>query len=212
MDRFIINDLRDWKNSKRRKPLILRGARQVGKTWILTEFGKEFNDGYVIINFDKHPEYHQFFETTKDVERIIKNLSFACGQKITRDTLLIFDEIQSCPSALNSLKYFCEDATDVLRQLAKDGNKYDFIFMDAAKGQYINFYEDVMRLLPENGVLVSDNVLQDGDIIQSRYAVTRRNRTIHSRMRDYLYTLTHDERLVTSVIPIGDGVTISVRK
>lgn len=110
MDRFIINDLRDWKNSKRRKPLILRGARQVGKTWILTEFGKEFNDGYVIINFDKHPEYHQFFETTKDVERIIKNLSFACGQKITRDTLLIFDEIQSCPSALNSLKYFCEDA------------------------------------------------------------------------------------------------------
>ena len=89
---------------------------------------------------------------------------------------------------------------------------YDFIFMDAAKGQYINFLPEVMRLLKTGGVLVSDNVLQDGDIIESRFAVTRRDRTIHKRMRDYLYEITHMEELMTSVLPVGDGVTISVKK
>lgn len=112
MKRFIIENLRAWKESKRRKPLIIRGARQVGKTWILEEFGKEFTDGFVRINFDKEPEYKQFFETTKDVERIISNLALATGKKITTETLLIFDEIQACPNALNSLKYFCEDAPE----------------------------------------------------------------------------------------------------
>lgn len=112
MKRLIIEKLRNWKESKRRKPLILRGARQVGKTWILKEFGKEFQDGFVFINFDKEPEYSQFFEKTKDVERIIQNLAFASGKKITKNTLIIFDEIQACPNALNSLKYFYEDAPD----------------------------------------------------------------------------------------------------
>ncbi len=102
MKRFIIDDLRKWKDSKRRKPLILRGARQVGKTWILEEFGKEFSDSFVRINFDKEPEYNQFFEKSKDVKRIIQNLSFASGKKITTNTLIIFDEIQACPEALNS--------------------------------------------------------------------------------------------------------------
>ncbi len=112
MERFIIEDLRKWKDSKRRKPLILRGARQVGKTWILEKFGEEFNDGFVVINFEKEPEYAQFFEKSKDVKRIIENLSFATNKKITTNTLIIFDEIQSCPNALNSLKYFCEDAPE----------------------------------------------------------------------------------------------------
>ena len=89
---------------------------------------------------------------------------------------------------------------------------YDFIFMDAAKGQYIHFFDDVLRLLAEGGILVSDNVLQDGDIIESHYAVTRRNRTIHKRMREYLYELTHNEQLTTAVLPVGDGVTVSVKK
>lgn len=88
---------------------------------------------------------------------------------------------------------------------------FDFIFMDAAKGQYIHFLPEVMRLLSPGGVLVSDNVLQDGDIIESRFAVTRRNRTIHKRMREYLYELTHMESLTTSILPIGDGVTVSVK-
>ena len=100
------------------------------------------------------------------------------------------------------------DAAQVLKELE---GPYDFIFMDAAKGQYIHFLDDVLRLLPVGGVLVSDNVLQDGDILESRFAVERRNRTIHSRMREYLYVLKHHEQLTTSIIPIGDGVTLSVR-
>lgn len=101
------------------------------------------------------------------------------------------------------------DAAEILKELK---GSYDFIFMDAAKGQYIHFLPDVLRLLEPGGFLVSDNVLQDGDIMESRFAVERRNRTIHSRMREYLYTLTHHPELVTSVIPLGDGVTLSVKK
>ena len=100
------------------------------------------------------------------------------------------------------------DATEILAKLE---DTYDFIFMDAAKGQYIHFLPDVMRLLKVGGILVSDNVLQDGDIIESHYAVERRNRTIYKRMREYLYELKHDDRLMTSIIPIGDGATLSVR-
>ena len=86
------------------------------------------------------------------------------------------------------------------------------IFMDAAKGQYINFLPDILRLLSPGGLLISDNVLQDGDIIESRFAVTRRNRTIHTRMREYLYELKNNEALVTSIIPLGDGIALSVKK
>lgn len=91
------------------------------------------------------------------------------------------------------------------------GQLFDFIFMDAAKGQYLNWLPGLMELLPVGGILVSDNVLQDGDIVESRFAVERRNRTIHSRMREYLYELKHMEELETAIIPIGDGVTISTR-
>ena len=101
------------------------------------------------------------------------------------------------------------DAAEVLKTLEEP---FDFIFMDAAKGQYVHFMPEVLRLLKKDGILVSDNVLQDGDIIESRYVVTRRNRTIHKRMRDYLYQLTHHEDLVTSILPIGDGITVSVKK
>ena len=101
------------------------------------------------------------------------------------------------------------DATDILKELT---GTYDLIFMDAAKGQYIHFLPDILRLMPEGGLLVSDNVLQDGDIIESRFAVTRRNRTIHSRMRDYLYELKHHPQLETVILPVGDGVTLSVKK
>lgn len=100
---------------------------------------------------------------------------------------------------------------DAAVQLKELTEPYDMIFMDAAKGQYIHFMDDVLRLLKTGGILVSDNVLQDGDIIESRFAVTRRNRTIHKRMRDYLYQLTHHEELRTSVLPFGDGVTVSVK-
>ena len=101
------------------------------------------------------------------------------------------------------------DATEILRE---HSGPYDLILMDAAKGQYINFLPDIMKLLPKGGILISDNVLQDGDVLESRYAVTRRNRTIHTRMRDYLYELKHNENLQTDILPVGDGVTISVRR
>lgn len=101
------------------------------------------------------------------------------------------------------------DALPVMQQLC---GAYDFIFMDAAKGQYIHFLPEVMRLLKPGGVLVSDNVLQDGDVVESRYAVTRRNRTIHSRMRDYLYELKHHPQLQTAVLSVGDGVAVSIKK
>ena len=101
------------------------------------------------------------------------------------------------------------DAMDILKEL--DGT-YDFIFMDAAKGQYINFLPELLRLMPAGGLLISDNGLQEGDIVESRYGVTRRNRTIHTRMREYIYTLTHAEQLETSIVPIGDGITLSVKK
>ena len=83
--------------------------------------------------------------------------------------------------------------------------------MDAAKGQYIHFLPDVIRLLKTDGILISDNVLQDGEILDSRYVVTRRNRTIHARMREYLYVLKHHEQLETSILPLGDGVALSVK-
>lgn len=101
------------------------------------------------------------------------------------------------------------DAGEVLKTLT---GPYDFIFMDAAKAQYIVILPDIIRLLAPGGVLVTDNVLQEGDIIESRYGVTRRNRTIYDRMREYLYAVTHSDELQTSIVPIGDGITISVKK
>lgn len=100
------------------------------------------------------------------------------------------------------------EAAELLKELS---GEYDFIFMDAAKGQYIHFLPDVLKLMPLGGLLISDNVLQDGEILESRYAVTRRDRTIHGRMREYLYELKHNEQLQTDILPLGDGVTVSVR-
>ena len=101
------------------------------------------------------------------------------------------------------------DATEVLAEME---GTFDFIFMDAAKkGQYIHYLPNVLRLLSDGGCLVSDNVMQDGDIIESRFAVERRNRTIHARMREYLYTLMHHDKLETICLSEGDGMTISTR-
>jgi predicted O-methyltransferase YrrM len=101
------------------------------------------------------------------------------------------------------------DAVEILADMQET---FDFIFMDAAKGQYIHFLPDILRLLEPGGLLVSDNILQDGDIVESKYAVTRRNRTIHNRMREYLYALTHHEKLETVILPVADGVTLSTKK
>ena len=117
MERFILKKLLAWKNSPYRKPLILKGVRQVGKTWILKEFGRRYYENTAYFNFDENEEYKQFFETTKDVDRILQNLILASGQKIVPEkTLIIFDEVQDCPKVINSMKYFCENAPQMSRQ------------------------------------------------------------------------------------------------
>lgn len=111
MERLILNKLLEWKTSPYRKPLILKGVRQVGKTWILKEFGRRYYENIAYFNFDENEEYKQFFETTKDVDRILQNLMLASGYKILPEkTLIIFDEVQDCPKVINAMKYFYENA------------------------------------------------------------------------------------------------------
>ncbi len=102
------------------------------------------------------------------------------------------------------------DAGKILPTLPREA--FDLVFMDAAKGQYLFWLPAVLERLRPGGVLLSDNVLQDGDILQSRFAVERRDRTIHSRMREYLFQLKRTDGLETSIVPVGDGVTVSVKK
>ena len=103
------------------------------------------------------------------------------------------------------------DAESVIEELAAKGKSYDMIFIDAAKAQYLNYLPVCKNLLRTGGILISDNVLFDGDIVLSRFAVRRRDRTIHARMRDYLRTIAEDDDLVTTILPIADGMTLSVR-
>ena len=116
MERLAMKHLTCWKESPYRKPLIVKGVRQVGKTWLLKEFGRQFYDNIAYFNFDENPEYREFFATTKDVRRIIPNLAMAGGQDILPgETLLIFDEIQDFPEVATALKFF------------KENGKYDVI-------------------------------------------------------------------------------------
>lgn len=101
------------------------------------------------------------------------------------------------------------DAQEILKGLS---GPFDLVFLDAAKGQYLLWLPRLLELMRSGGMLISDNVLQDGDIIESRYVVERRNRTIHGRMREYLYELKHSKQLTTSIVPIGDGITVSILK
>lgn len=111
----------------------------------------------------------------------------------------------------NQIHQIHGDATDVLQELCRKQEQYDFIFMDAAKGQYLTFLPDVLYLLKKQGTLVSDNVLQQGDVARSRFNVPRRRRTIHQRMRQYLWEINHHKQLSTTVLDIADGATISIK-
>jgi len=146
------------------------------------------------------------------------------ASEYTRESTVI-DTIEKVPARIkgakdNFKKYNKEsrinliegEAQEVLESLVAQGKKYSFVFMDAAKGQYMNFVVPVYKLLAGGGMLVTDNVLQDGDILESRYAITRRDRTIHGRMRQYLYYLAHSEEWNTIILPVGDGVSVSVKK
>lgn len=113
MKRNAILELVQWKNSPERKPMVLRGARQVGKTWLMKEFGQNYYDNYVYFNFDEEDELKSIFETNKNPHRIIELLSMISDEKIEPEkTLIIFDEIQECPEALNTLKHFKEKANE----------------------------------------------------------------------------------------------------
>jgi predicted O-methyltransferase YrrM len=103
------------------------------------------------------------------------------------------------------------EALEILKQLVQEKQQYDMIFLDAAKAQYMSFLPELVNLLEGKGMLITDNVLQDGTVTQSRYSITRRDRTIHTRMREYLYAITHMEELSSVVLPVGDGVALSHR-
>ena len=136
--------------------------------------------------------------------------SMFMSEYVPEDTII--DTIEKVPIRIKCAKEnFERYAVDVLKKLAAEGRKYDFIFMDAAKGQYLNFLEPVLDMLTDDGLLVTDNVLQDGDVAKSRYAIERRDRTIHKRMRDYLYTIKNHPLLETTILPVGDGVAISIK-
>lgn len=163
MDRYIIKDLLNWKDSKHRKPLILKGVRQVGKTWILKEFGNRYYDNTAYFNFDENDEYKQFFETTKDVNRILQNLMLASGQKIEpENTLIIFDEIQDCPNVINSLKYFCENAPEY--HIACAGS-----LLGIALAKPSSFPVGKVDFLDINPMTFSEFLLANGDINLLKY-------------------------------------------
>lgn len=104
------------------------------------------------------------------------------------------------------------DAEEVLKHLREQGNQYDFVFMDAAKAQYMSFLKQILPMLPPGALLITDNVLQEGSIVESKYSITRRDRTIHMRMREYLYELKHNDCLTTSIVAVGDGMALSVKR
>lgn len=112
----------------------------------------------------------------------------------------------------DKIKLIEADALETLKELDEQNNRYDMIFVDAAKGQYINYLPYVKKMLRSGGILISDNILFDGDIVQSHFAVRRRDRTIHARMREYLRTLCEDADFVTTVLPVADGMTLSVKR
>ena len=113
MRRTAMEKLVAWKSSDERKPMVLKGARQVGKTWLMKEFGKNYYKSFVYFNFDEEDELKSIFETNKNPQRIIELLSMIAGEKIyPEDTMIIFDEVQECPEALNALKYFKEKANE----------------------------------------------------------------------------------------------------
>jgi len=143
MERFIMKKLIDWKNSKYRKPLILKGARQVGKTYILKQFGSENYEGIAYFNFDHDEDLYNLFKNTKDPKRILEQLAFIYGKAILPEkTLIIFDEIQECPNALNGLKYFQEEANEYHIACAGSllGIRLSHTSFPVGKVDFINMY------------------------------------------------------------------------
>ena len=171
----------------------------MGNTPFLEELEKEALAGRVpIIRKEMQSFLKMFLAATRPMK--ILEVGTAVG----------FSTLLMCEYGRESqIEFLTGDAGEILKELT---GTYDLIFMDAAKGQYMNWLPDVLQLMHKGSVLVSDNVLQEGDIIESHYLVERRNRTIYKRMRQYLYELKHNPLLETSILPLGDGASISVKK
>lgn len=166
MERLILSKLLDWKNSPYRKPLILKGVRQVGKTWLLKEFGRCYYENTAYFNFDENEEYKQFFETTKDVNRILQNLMLASGQKILPEkTLIVFDEVQDCPKVINSMKYFCENAPQY--HIACAGS-----LLGIALAKPSSFPVGKVNFMQVNPMTFTEFLLANGDENLARYLNT----------------------------------------
>lgn len=179
-------------------PIIKRSTRNLLRYLIRTKRPKRILEIGTAIGYSAlfMKEYLEVDSTITTIEKVTARMKEATSNFKKFDTN-------------NQIILLYGDAVDVLEELAKKGEKFDFIFMDAAKGQYLNFLPHVMSLLNENGTLVSDNILHEGDILESRYAVKRRDRTIHSRMRAYLSKISSHPCLETICLPIGDGVAVS---
>ena len=174
---------------------------------------KEMESFLRVILTIKHPKEILELGTAIGYSAIL--MSEACDAKITtienyEKRIPIARENFAKAGKQDQIELLEGDALEVMKTLPEA--KYDFIFMDAAKAQYINYLPEVMRLLKPGGVLITDNVLQDGDLIQSKFVVRRRDRTIHKRMREFLEEIKHDDRLETSIVPIGDGIVMAVKK
>ncbi len=197
-----------------------------GKSQILSEIEKEAKADFVPIVRKEMQSLLRFLVASYKPEKILEVgcavgfsslLMWEASEKQAKITTIENYE-KRIPIAKNNFKragaeeditLLEGDATLILHEME---GAYPFIFMDAAKGQYPNMLPDVTRLLSKGGILVTDNILQDGDVCESRYAVTRRDRTIHSRVREYLYELTHSDVYETVILNIADGVTLSVKK
>ena len=184
---------------KRGVPVIRPETRELLKTQILLKKPAKILEIGTAVGYSSllMSQYIDFAATITTIELDEARADEACAniKKLGKDKVI------------NVLR---GDAAEVLKTLNDD--TYDLIFVDAAKGQYINYYEDVLRVSKCEALIISDNVLQDGDVLESHFTVEKRNRTIHGRMREYLYTLTHDERVTTAILSSGDGVALSIRK
>ena len=195
------------------KILIASGKGGVGKSTIASFLARESaQKGNKVLLIDADPGLGALDILLGVSDRVMNTWIDIVTENCDGENALI--EVAENLSLLPSPSVYPEDVTaeDFRSVVAYFDDKFDMIFIDAAKGQYNNYFNDIISKLKTGGILISDNVLQDGDIVNSRYAVTRRNRTIHSRMREYLYMITHNDMVDTIVLPVGDGVTISIKK
>ena len=201
MKRFILEDLIKWKNSKYRKPLILKGARQIGKTYILNQFGKEYYEDIAYFNFDYDEDLYNLFDNTKSPQRILENLTFIHKKAILPEkTLIIFDEIQECPNALNSLKYFQEEANEYHIVCAGSllGIRLSHTSFPVGKVNFLDMYPMTFREF-----LIADNCENLVNYMNSIVSYRKNTRYIFQPIRGKIKSIFHNRRNARSCSNLG---------